>query len=389
MEERQQAVLDIIQADAEAGWTHFDLEDLEEKCLAAGFYRVLEKLYEKSDRKNEIIDCYLLDPQRKTRVFSWLARSRITNETLLEKMSALIEIDVIKFTDIVLKYSEENSLLCDVLEALADDKKTLYKVLHHMIALAHPLVSRDMHYRHLQLMCEFEPDQVLQHLSSDDNHEHYDVSEALQLCSDHDLIEAKVYLLERQGKVSEAYQLLMSSIKPKLRSINSDNIGALSQNVTNVIELLQRSSSKVSAEEREDMWCSLLQASVSPLSRLGENNHLVTSWRLTVRTVVSSMLGNVDNARVVSIIVSEPGYSGSSNWADVKEVMVDILDMARYEERLLVSTLDTVKSEIAEMTGALVQRRQRGVACNTGPIRGQYSGHVTCVDQSENSVGAV
>ena len=75
MEERQQAVLDIIQADAEAGWTHLDLEDLEEKCLAAGFYRVLEKLYEKSDRRNEIIDCYLLDPQRQSRVFSWLARS--------------------------------------------------------------------------------------------------------------------------------------------------------------------------------------------------------------------------------------------------------------------------------------------------------------------------
>ena len=52
-EERQQAVLDIIQADSEAGWTHFDLTDLEEKCLAAGFYRVLEKLYKKSGRQNE------------------------------------------------------------------------------------------------------------------------------------------------------------------------------------------------------------------------------------------------------------------------------------------------------------------------------------------------
>ena len=366
-EERQQAVLDIIQADSEAGWTHFDLTDLEEKCLAAGFYRVLEKLYKKSGRQNEIIDCYLLDPQRKTRVFSWLTRTRVSNQTLLGKMSALIEIDVIKFTDVLLKYSDENSLLCDVLEALADDKKALYNVLHHMIALSHPLVSHDMHSRHLQLMCEFEPDQVLDHLSSADNHDNhdnhdtYDVSEALQLCSDHGLLEAKVYLLEREGKVSEAFQLLMSSLKPKLQSINIDNIEDLNQNVTKVIELSQRASAKVSSEEREDMWCSLLQASVTPLSQLRDTD-LQASWRLTLRTVVSSMLGNVDNARVVSIIVSEPGYTKSGNWSEVKEVMGDILDMARYEERLLACTLDTVRAEIGEMTGALVTRRQRGVS---------------------------
>ena len=360
-EERQQAVLDIIQADSEAGWTHFDLSDLEEKCLAAGFYRVLEKLYEKSGRQDEIIDCYLLDPQRKTRVFSWLARSRVSKQTLLGKMSALIEIDVIKFTDVILKYGDENSLLCDVLEALTDDKKTIYNILHHVIALSHPLVSHDMHSRHLQLICEFEPDQVLGHLSSADTHDTYDVSEALQLCSGYGLLEAKVYLLEREGKVSEAFQLLMSSLKPKLQIIDSDNIEALNQNVTRVIELCQRASAKVSSREREDMWCSLLQASVMPLSQLRDAD-LQASWRLTLRTVVSSMLGNVDNARVVSIIVSEPGYTKSGNWSDVKEVMGDILDMARYEERLLVSTLDTVRAEIGGMTGALVTRRQRGVS---------------------------
>ena len=81
-----------------------------------------------------------------------------------------------------------------------------------------------------------------------------------------------------------------------------------------------------------------------------------------MRTVVSSMLGHVDNARVVSIIVSEPGFTKSGNWSDVKEVMGDILDMARYEERLLASTLATLRAEIAEMSGRLVRQRQRGVS---------------------------
>ena len=360
-EERQQAVLDIIHADTQTGWTHFDLSDLEEKCLSAGFYQVLEKLYERSGRQDEIIDCYLLDIQRRTRVFSWLARARVSVQTLLEKMSALMEIDVIKFTDVVLKYSEENNLLCNVLEQLRDEEETLYSVLHHVMSLSHPLVSRDMHSRHLQLMCQFEPASVPQYLASADNHEYYDISEALQLCTDHGLLEARVYLLERQSRVSEAFELLMSSLKPKLRSIDNENIGVLNQNVTNIIELCQRSSDKVISDEIEDMWCSLLQVTVQPLSEL-EDADLISSWRLTVRTVVSSMLGHVDNARVVSIIVSEPGFTKSGNWSDVKEVMGDILDMARYEERLLASTLATLRAEIAEMSGRLVRQRQRGVS---------------------------
>ena len=79
-----------IQADDD-GWSHFDLTDLERKCLEAGFYRVLEKLFDKQEREDEILDCYLLDTSRRRLVFTWLTRARVSDKQLLEKMNDLVE----------------------------------------------------------------------------------------------------------------------------------------------------------------------------------------------------------------------------------------------------------------------------------------------------------
>ena len=361
-EERQQAVLDIT----DQGWHHFDPGRLEQECRAAGFYRVLERLYERSGRHDDILDCYLQDTSLRSRVFTWLARTRVSQPILMEKMDTLIELDTIKFCDIILKYSDEdNNLLRDVLERLTDRRPVLYEFLHHVLAAAHPTVTQDMHSRHLELMAEFQPGHVAQYLANTDNHELYSMEEAFKLCSDHDLVDAKVYLLERQGRLLEAFELLIAALKQSisetLAQLDSNSVEILNVKVMEIVALCQRSSSVLDQAAQEAMWCSLLAACVAPLPGL-QDPALAASWRGLVRTTVTSMLGHVDNSRLVTIITQDPGYSATASWAEVKQVLGDILDTARYEQRLLEATLATIRAETADTSRLLVRARARGLA---------------------------
>ena len=359
--EQQQAVMDIIQAD-DHGWSYFDLTDLEEKCQAAGFYRVLEKLYERSGRQDDILSCYLEDKTRQSVVFSWLSTSRVSEATLLEKMNNLIHIDVVKFADIVIKYSdsEDSNLIRQVLDNLQEDTRMLYEFLHHVLSQSPPHVSPDMYSCHLQLMCQYHPDQVVQYLSIKDNHEHYDINEALQLCNDHGLIKAKIYLFERQGRVKEAFDLLIETLNQKmtinLKDSKSESIEEVSDEVKYIVEFCQRSSQVLSTEVKDEMWCSLLQTCVKPEISSGDQE-MVIIWRSMVRNIVSSMLGEVTLSKIVNIIISDE----DGHWSEVKQVMGDIMDMARYEATLVESTMGAIRAETADMSHKLMRYKSRGL----------------------------
>ena len=371
-DKRQEAVLDILQADAKC-WDYFDMKDLEEKCSKACFFRVLERLFEKSGRTDDILDCYLQDSHRKSSVFTWLAKTRVSDDVLLEKMIELIDLNVVQYSSIILKYSDSNSsLLSVVLEKLSEKQEHLYKFLHSTMSQSHPAITVDMHHLHLELMFQFSQDDVVQYLSSKDNHQLYDVNQALELSNTYNLLEAKVYLFERQGRIEEAFQLVKTNLQESIDSSlssedSSDVFNDMSENVNKVVEFCQRASTVLSDDEREDMWCSLLQQSVQPLSKI-HDEELLRSWRGLVRIVVSSMLGHVTNSKVVSIIINDPGYSSTGSWCEVKSVMSDILETVRYETRLLESTVSSIRSETVSLNLDLSRLRSRGVLYNS-PVR--------------------
>ena len=350
-----------IQADDD-GWSHFDLTDLESKCLEAGFYRVLEKLFDKQEREDEILDCYLLDTSRRRLVFTWLTRARVSDNQLLEKMNDLVEIDVAKFANIVLKYSEMNNIILKVTDKLEENRPKLFEFLQNILALPSQLITKEMHDRYLQLMCEFNPDTVCEYLQNKENHEHYDIFVAYKLCEKFSLTKSKVYLLERQGRIAEAFKILKENLDSVINcEVNS--VEKVNDEVTCVVEFCQRASTSISHEDKEKMWCSLLDACVKPMSKI-QDPDVLFSWRQLVRNIVSSMLGHVTNSKVVSVIVSEPGYS-SGAWGDVKQVIGDILETARYEVRLLERTIATIRAETAQLCEKRVQVKTRGVRCET------------------------
>ena len=358
-EERQNTLLEILSTD-ETAWDYFDLQDLESQSSQAQFYKVLEKLYERQGRTDDILDCYLLDKSRQSLVFNWLARTRVSEAVLVERMRSLIELDSGKLANIVLQYcdgSEEDNILQAILSSLSEDPVSLYSFLQQVLAQPQPRLPRALYSRHLQLMCSLHPELVVEHLRH--HHQEYDLSEAMELCDQHNILQGKVVLLERQGRVKEAFQLVSGLLEDRIREsvghdITEEKLEVVRREVEEVTRLCERNSGL------EDAWCSLLHSLLAPLSSLQDHN-LTAAWRTMVGSLLSAMIGHVDNSRVVAIILTHPGYSRAGVWGEVRGVLTHMLETARYEARLLERLVEVMRGEQGELCRRLVSRRGAGV----------------------------
>jgi len=424
-EERQQALLDIVQS-GERGWDHFDEKVLEENCLNVGFYKILEKLYERTGQHEKILDCYLLDKGRTLQVFSFLqsmlldtsfppSSLSLLKDQVMEKLYDLVELDCRKVASLVFQHKLISTVA--VLEKLGSNKPLLYQFLTHLldyrentstpstpvktITESDQPSDEELYEGYIELMCQLEPHQVASYLRSKDN---YSVSRALELCTEFNILDGRVYLLEREGRVMEAFNLLKSGLEGKISGLLShleSNPNAtsslkwtsLNTNLIVVVTFCQRVSPSFPLNEREALWCPLLDLLVAPLSTLQEQE-VVSKWREMVRHVISSMLGYVSHSRVVAAVLADPGYSEGS-WAELKQLLGELLDTFRYESQLLESSKTLIEEEKAVLMKKLVNTKRKGVSnfslkCNIcykklGTERAlifscHHGFHATCLD---------
>jgi len=391
-EERQQALLDIVQS-GEKGWDHFDQKILEESCLNIGFYKILEKLYERNGQHEKILDCYLQDRGRKSQVFSFLqsmlldaslppSTLALLKDQVMEKLSDLVELDCRKVAYLVFQHRHINTVA--VLEQLGSNKPLLFQFLTHLldyrentstpttpvktITESHQLPAEELYEGYIELMCQLEPHQVASYLKSKDC---YSTSRALELCTEFNILEGRVYILEREGRIMEAFTLLQSGLEDKISGLLSHlehSPGAtsslkwtsLNTNLIVVVTFCQRVSPVFTLNEREKLWCPLLDVLVAPLSILQEQE-VVSKWREMVRHVISSMLGYVSHSRVVAAVLADPGYSEGS-WADLKQLLGELLDTFRYESQLLESSKTLIEQEKAVLMKKLVASKRKGIS---------------------------
>eukprot|EP00090_Calanus_glacialis_P010435 TRINITY_DN18820_c0_g1_i1.p1 TRINITY_DN18820_c0_g1~~TRINITY_DN18820_c0_g1_i1.p1 ORF type:complete len:1423 (-),score=489.80 TRINITY_DN18820_c0_g1_i1:146-4273(-) len=391
-EERQQALLDIVQS-GERGWDHFNQDDLEVNCQNIGFYKILEKLYERTGQHEKILDCYLLDTGRVQQVFSFLQsmmmNSILPSSTLtlltgqvMEKLYDLVELDCRKMANLVFQHQLISTIA--VLEKLGSNKPLLYQFLTHLldckentsspstpvktITEAEDLPAEELYEGYIELMCQLEPHQVASYLRSRDS---YSTARALELCTQFNIMDGRVYLLEREGRIMEAFELLKSGLEGKISGLlahleNSPDASSslkwtsLNTNLIVVVTFCQRVSPSFPLNERESLWCPLLDLLVVPLSTLGEKE-VVSKWREMVRHVISSMLGYVSHSRVVAAVLADPGYSEGS-WAELKQLLGELIDTFRYESQLLESSKTLIEEEKAVLMKKLVATKRKGIS---------------------------
>eukprot|EP00092_Neocalanus_flemingeri_P016376 GFUD01017725.1.p1 GENE.GFUD01017725.1~~GFUD01017725.1.p1 ORF type:complete len:1407 (-),score=439.03 GFUD01017725.1:187-4407(-) len=391
-DERQQALLDIVQS-GEGGWDHFAEKDLEEKSQNVGFYKILEKLYERTGHHEKILDCYLLDKGRTLQVFSFLqsmlldtclppSTLSLLKDQVMEKLYDLVELDCRKVASLVFHHKLISTIA--VLEKLESNKPLQYQFLTHLldymentstpttpvktITESDQLGSEELYEGYIELMCQLEPHQVASYLKSKDN---YSTSRALELCTEFNILDGQVYLLEREGRIMEAFNLLKTGLEGKISGLlshlenspeatSSLKWTSLNTNLIVVVTFCQRVSPSFPLNEREALWCPLLDLLVAPLSTL-EEHKVVSKWREMVRHVISSMLGYVSHSRVVAAVLADPGYSEGS-WAELKQLLGELIDTFRYESQLLESSKILIEQEKAVLLQKLINTKKKGIS---------------------------
>ena len=124
--------------------------------------------------------------------------------------------------------------------------------------------------RFVELMAEFEPGRValfVDVIGSDSN-----VSKLLAICEKFSLTEASSLLLERQGNVTAAYDLLLGQLQLRIGHLfETMEEGVVGERWTLfhsasqlVIEFCQRHSISMTEDDREKIWLTLLDELLQP-----------------------------------------------------------------------------------------------------------------------------
>ena len=316
-EERQQALMDMITA---GGWEYFDMEVLRQDCERVGFHRVLERMWEKEGKKEKILECYLRDDMRTSQAFSFLQNvltdaslSSETKDIIRNQFQAavkqLAKVDVKKTAAMLVTHSkdaveqvirelemkERFALLGAVVECRENTSAPSTPV-HggkgedEKEYLNSPALYKD----YVGLMLQLDPGMVAGYLRSRPNC--CTASDLLDLARQYKVKEVEVLLLEREGRVNVAFDLLASGLQRQVETLASEATEAplqwtsLNTALIVAVTFCQRVSPTLTkVEEREALWLPLLDIVSKPLTAV-QDTKKESKWRELVRNFLM-MLG--------------------------------------------------------------------------------------------------
>ena len=379
-EERQQALLDMLNA---GGIEYFDQDHLIYRAQKVGFYRILEMLYELRKDHVKILRTYIDDINRQAQVFHFLQRvfyedisddkRNQVEKSVLDDLQALISIDMKKTAMII--YLQLYPYIPLVLKKLETKKEVHYEFLKHLLEMKEsgsnpstplhsskqvedPLTSQESYECLIDLMCQLEPKTVASYLRSKSNHYRSDV--VLRLVTKYEIKDAQAFLLEQDGKLMEAFDLMKSDLEGQIEVIETEDALSwtkLNATVVLIIQLCQRASLILSETERDQMWFGLLDC-------LMKSQRDFKQLKDVVKHVVTSALGHISLRSVVDRILKDPMYQ-SDNFGDVQEFLKEMLETYHYEETLMKSTTQAIHSDIHDQQLKLQAESRRGFSVHS------------------------
>ena len=380
-EECQQALLDMLNA---GGMQYFEKEHLERQASIAGFHRILEMLYEKDGQYEKILNCYLNDPLRDRQAFAFAqkvfieadydsetAKKGSVEKSILNELDKLLNLDIKKTAMVI--YHHMHPYIPLVLEKLevnitstspAEDSMTysrqLFEFIGHLLEYKESgsqpntpthetkesssrslteanakLQSAEIYERYIELMCCFDPKSVASYLRSKGSGIPYTPIKALELCRKHNLTDAEAYVLEQDGKLVEAFNVIKRSLDKKMEDIiailskvdvSKDEDVSLAWSYVNtmvilLIQLCQKHHSKdldIPSSDKDKIWFELLESIIKPQRLLSKQRGVVSKCQLqpfkdAVKHVVNSALGYVSLRTLIETIVTDQVYQVTKN----------------------------------------------------------------------------
>jgi hypothetical protein len=218
-----------------------DVASLLPLVTEARFFRAAVCLLRSSpltqEKFDEVLGCHLLDTERKFQLqaFDFIrqeaphlaALSGNPTAVALSRLSDLVQLDAPRAVHMVSELGCGHDVALRALEA---SPRTLFEYLDAAVHLRKEAESdasagfgneiqltSEEQQQYLELLVLFRPRSVYEYLSTSDG---YSLETCLELCRSHGVADATAYLLEKNGDVSGALDLTISSIDDKLLELN-------------------------------------------------------------------------------------------------------------------------------------------------------------------------
>ncbi|KAL9245443.1 hypothetical protein vseg_019100 [Gypsophila vaccaria] len=276
-------------------------------------------------------------------------------------------------------------------------------------------MTDDMIELYLEMLCQYEPDQVLKFLETFEN---YRVDRCLQLCQEYGIVDAAAFLLERVGDVGSALLLVLSDLNNKFvmldtavgymvsdmgqdKDSHTDYSVAASrlkevQDIQKILHtcigLCQRNTSRLEFEESESLWFHLLDTFCKPLLTFQGNSDIgvlapsssfknvpqvdAITYRISgtvryapvlkrlfsqfIKEIVEGMIGFVRLPSIMSKLLSD---NGGQEFGDFKPTILGMLGTYGFEMRIL----DTAKCLIEDDTFYSMSALKKGASKGYAP----------------------
>ncbi|ORY03357.1 hypothetical protein K493DRAFT_311725 [Basidiobolus meristosporus CBS 931.73] len=229
--ERQKAAQCLLKV-----YTPHDEGSLTRLYEDAGFYRILENIYKKGRKYGLVITTYLKDEERKQAVFgcvrAFLANrgSRLNEDeqnevrkALLENIEQLVAISPQETAGMMRLYFRSAHHL--VIRQLESKPQTLLIYLRAVLdpkpenetfADAPERIPSEIHELYISMLCTRDPGSVLPYLQRRQGNE-YRMEKVLQLCQQHSVLDAVIWIQEITGNVVGALKMVIGIINERVK----------------------------------------------------------------------------------------------------------------------------------------------------------------------------
>ncbi|XP_060097988.1 vacuolar protein sorting-associated protein 8 homolog isoform X3 [Heteronotia binoei] len=361
--ERQQVLLELLQA---GGIVQFEESRLIQMAEKAEFYQICEFMYEREHCYDKIIDCYLRDPLRKEDVFGYIHNIlSIPGYSAEEKQSVwqktmkhieeLLSVSPSKSADMIsVHFSDQIEQIIQTLQ----DQRLLFQFLKNLLDPREGInqdllqLSPTVTEQFIELLCQYEPNQVLETLRF---LEVYRLDETIQAVQKYQLHEASSYLLEKKGDIHGAFLVMLEWLQSKLLTLTCEDeksteipsLKNIEHTLAKTIALCQRNSHNLNQQQREALWFPLLEAMMSP-QRLS-NSTVLCLYSDFLKNMTMQVLNNmaafIALPLILQRILQDPVY-GRGKLGEIQGLVLGMLDSFNYEQTLLETTTNLLNRDL-------------------------------------------
>jgi hypothetical protein len=335
--EKEQTFLNLLESNVLTDY--FSYDELLEMSQNSNCFQAAQFIFEKLKRYDEIFQCFLQDKYRRSEVFNYILEfknddNRKIYQQIVENFACLIELDARKIANILVDFYP----ICipKLRQSLSGDEKLMFLLLKNLVDLGFQLEVEN-YDRYLELLCQFEPEKVLDYLETNQN---YEVESALKIVESFNLNQPLIYMYEKNCEYKKAFDLALGLLKESPESV------AESQ-ALQVSSLCFRASHNLNESDREFLWFELIK---EILTRSDLNN--------IVKNVLLVSGNFVDLTRLVQLIMDI--CDGSKSFGDIKHILTGMLTNFEYESLLLQTT---ARIQERDLNGLLVKEK---MSCMNG-----------------------